>query len=102
MIDKVEIIIGNGLSDEYLIMINNHVKKAFVNDNIIDIADDYVERLLEIIKYWKNEYGNDNKIDSIEFTITLYEDNIEEKYHGKGIFPDNYNELKELLGELHD
>lgn len=102
MIDKVEIIIGNGLADEYLIMINNHVKKAFVNGKVIEVTDDYVDRLLQIIKYWKNEYGNDNKIDSIEFTITLYEDNNEEKYHGKGIFPDNYNEFKELLGELHD
>jgi hypothetical protein len=102
MIDKVEIIIGNGLSNEELIMINNHSKKAYVNDNIVEIPNDFVDRLLDIIKYWKNEYGTNNNIDAKEFNITLYEDNIEEKYHGKGIFPDNFDLLKELLGELHD
>ena len=102
MIDKVEIIINEGSAKKELIMINNHSKKAFVNGKIKDISNDYVKKIVGIIKYWKREYGSSNQFEPIEYTITLYEGNIAEKHHGKGIFPNNYEELIELLGELHD
>jgi len=102
MIDKVEIVINEGLSNEELIMINNQSKKAFVNGEVKEIPNDFVDRLIEIVKYWKKEYGSSNQFETTEYTISLFEGNIEETYHGKGIFPSNYNELKELLGELRD
>lgn len=102
MIDKVEIEINEGSANKELIMINNHSKNAFVNGDVKDIPNDFVDRLVEIVKYWKKEYGSSNQFETTEYTISLFEGNIEETYHGKGIFPSNYNELKELLGELHD
>ena len=102
MIDKVEIIIGDGISTQETIYINNIIKKAYINGEVKKIPENYADRLIEIVKYWKNEYGTSEGLEKVEFKLSIYGDNIEETYHGKGMFPNNYDELIELLGELHD
>ena len=52
-------------------------------------------------RLWKKEYGALNGIDQEEFKITIISD-VEETIHGKGVFPNNYQEFMELLGELND
>ena len=102
MINKVEIIISNGLEIQELITIDNITKEAIVNDKKTIIKENFIERLIEIIKYWKNEYGTKDIIDALEFTINIYEDNNKYVYHGKGILPSNFNIFRELLGEINE
>ena len=65
------------------------------------IEKEWKERFLRTIRSWKKEYGVLNGIDQEEFKITIIS-NKEEVIHGKGVFPNNYQELMELLGELND
>jgi hypothetical protein len=102
MIDKVEIIIGNGLEIQESIAINNITKQAYVNGKIKTIQDDFIERLIDIIKYWKNENGTKDGIDALEYTITIYDGDKKYKYHGKGVLPSNFNVFRELLGEINE
>ena len=102
MIDKVEIYIVNGLTDNKEYIINNKTKKVYINGIIKDIKEDFVERLVDIIKFWKNDYGTETGLDVNEYTINLYENNIKETYHGKGNYPTNFELFIELLGELNE
>ena len=45
------------------------------------------------------EYGTANTIDAEEFTITVNKEVIS---HGKGIFPKEYINIKNILGGVND
>ena len=51
---------------------------------------------------WKNEYGGSTTIDAEEFLVTVTTNKGKETFHGKGIFPHNYEALKELLSDQYD
>ena len=102
MIKAIEIILNNGMASgsNYLISYTNKV--CYFNDKKYELNDEFLDKLKHILLYWKNEYGTNNKlIDAEEFTITVYSDDGEDKFHGKGIYPDNYGLLKELLGDIN-
>lgn len=102
MVNFIEITIKSGIREilSSRILFNDNI--CIMNNNKYKIDDDFKNKILSIICLWKNEYGYDNNIDSEEFTITV--DSIDGKdiFHGKGIFPDNYNYLIRMLGDLHD
>lgn len=101
MIKTIEIIIKNGIFEtiSFLLIYDNNI--CYLNNKKYSIDNSFKENLLRIIRTWKNEYGSINGIDIEEFTITITT-NKEEKIHGKGVFPDNYNELINLIGGLYD
>ena len=102
MIDFIEIKIQNNLSNFLDVLIINSKNICYKNNKKYNVTDEFLKDIISTICLWKNEYGSDSKIDSEEFTITVKTDIKEEKFHGKGIFPNNYEHLKELLVMLND
>lgn len=101
MIKAIEIIIKSGVNITYNCIISYTNKTCYLNDKKYEVTDEFLNTLKNTILYWKNEYGTSNKIDAEEFTIIVYSEDGEDKYHGKGIYPNNYSLLKEMLGDLH-
>ena len=101
MIKTIEIMIHNGIFEKINFLLIYDKNICYLDNKKYTIDDEFKSQLLRIIRTWKNEYGTANGMDLEEFTITV---NTEDKetFHGKGIFPDNYNSLIELLGGLND
>jgi len=100
MIEIIEIFIQNAGQKKVECLIIYDKKNCYLNEKKYKIDDQFINRLENILLTWKNEYGYSNKIDTEEFIIKIKTTNSVDKIHGKGIFPDNYNQLLELLGEL--
>ena len=102
MVESIEIIIQNGLRELTHALVTYQDKICYMNNNKYIVNDDFLDGLVRTIRLWKNEYGSSKIVDSEEFTIIVRTKEGEESFHGKGIFPSNYNSLKELLGGIHD
>lgn len=100
MIDKIEIIISSGSYQRYNAYIDYHKKICYLNNSVYNLNEQILTRLKDIIYTFKKEYGNSNVIDIEEFEIIVTTHNQINKYHGKGIYPTNYQELINLLGEI--
>ncbi len=102
MIESIEVLIRNGIHITMNALILYPKRTAYINDKKYQITDSYLEELEEIIYLWKNEYGSSNTIDAEEFLVTVTTNKGKETFHGKGIFPHNYEALKELLSDQYD
>ena len=101
MIKTIEIIINNGIFENIKCLIIYEKDICYLNDKKYSINKEWKDTLIRIIRTWEKEYGSKSGIDLEEFTITITS-NKKEVIHGKGIFPENYHNLIELLGDLHD
>lgn len=101
MIEKIEIIINYGLFKCDEIEIDCINKKIIQNKKEKEIKEKEISELIKLISSWDKEYNSSNEIDSEEFYIRLLGNNIEENYHGKGVFPTNYSYFKEIIGEIN-
>lgn len=99
MIQSVEINVKNGVTNELNALVIFSKNVCYINNHEYQISEEFKDELLDTIYMWKHEYGSDGNIDSKEFLITVRTDNKEEYFHGKGIFPENYGTIEELLGE---
>lgn len=99
MVEAVEIILKNGIREkDYLFVYKNN--SCYLNNKKYQIKEEQKEKLLTIISSWENEYGSTNDIDIQEFSIKVITKEKVDIFHGKGIYPTNYNELIELLGDI--
>ena len=76
----------------------NHTSLEIENDMINNekiISKEEIDNLLRIIRLWKKEYGTLDRLDAEEFYINVDGDVV----HGKGVFPNNYNELKNWINK---
>ncbi len=99
MIREIEIMIKNGCHITHRIQMILEEKRWITNTKKV-IEDEQIKRLQDIMLNWKKEYGKSNVIDAEEFQIRIISSNWIEEYHGCGNYPDNYQELKEIIGEL--
>ena len=101
MINSVEINIFNGPTIKTIAMVYFNENICLLNNNKYSINNEFKEELVRIIRTWKNEYGTSNNIDDQEFKVIV---NADKKYtyHGKGIFPSNYQRLIEMIGDLNE
>lgn len=102
MIQTIEVTIRNGLQDSIIALIVYAKNICYVNNKKYHVSDSFMEEFLQTIYPWQNEYGTDGNIDSEEFIITINSTDGKEIYHGKGVFPHNYQNIKDLLGDIHD
>lgn len=102
MIQSIEVVIKSGPVDiiNALVLCSKNI--CYINDKKYKVPNSFIEELKETIYLWKEEYGADENIDSEEFNIIVKSTDGKDKFHGKGIFPHNYDYLKELLGDVHD
>lgn len=101
MIDTIEINISNGVLFQISAFVFFKEKICYINDRKYLVNESFLAQLKGIIYTFKNEYGTSGQIDAEEFTIKVCSQGVEDVYHGKGIFPTNYVELKELLGDIY-
>jgi len=102
MIQTVEVIIKNGLNITKDALLVYPKKTLYINRQKYQVEDSFIEEFLQTIYPWKNEYGEDGNIDSEEFIVIVKTKEGTEQFHGKGIYPHNYESLKELLEEEND
>ena len=102
MIKTIEILITSGPIDLYNAQILPTKKIVYLNNHKYEVDDDYMNKILDVICLWKEEYGYDNKIDTEEFNITIITSNSKNTIHGKGYYPSNYKMLKDMLEEIYD
>lgn len=102
MVQSVEINIRNGVNSslDALVVFSKNI--CYINNNKYEITDEFKDELLDTIFMWKHEYGTDDNIDSKEFLIKVKTKDKIEQYHGKGIFPENYSVIEELLSETDE
>ena len=75
-------------------------KKVNINGISKDITLEKIEKFLDIIYLWKNEYIDNSKIDGESFKIEVTDDETTTMFKGKNKFPKNYNAFKNWVGEL--
>lgn len=102
MVDKIEILIKNGVIQETNILIIPEEKTCHINGKKLNITEKTVDIILSILATWKYEYGNSEDIDIQEFKVIVYSNNTKTMYHGKGRFPNNYYEFLKILGGIQD
>ena len=101
MVDKIEIIINNGVIFEKNIQIIPNKNICYINNEEYRIENGKVEKILDILATWKYEYGNTG-IDKDEFKVVVYSKGYETTYHGKGNYPRNYFEFLDILGGIQN
>lgn len=99
MIESVEVNINSGVNTSLHALVLFSKNICYINNHEYQISEEFKDELLDTIFMWKHEYGSDGNIDSKEFTIKVKSNGREEIFHGKGIFPENYNTIEELLSD---
>jgi hypothetical protein len=99
MIDNINILISRGTSNIYKILIDPNNNSCYINQKKYEISNKLINKILDIIVTWKYEYGYSNTLDAEEFTVIINSAKVV-AYHGKGIFPENYNELLSIIGGI--
>ena len=102
MIETIEIMIKNVANEQLSVLVMCSENICYKNNKKYKVTKEFIEDLIRTIRLWKTEYGNSENIDSEEFTIVVKTGEQKEMFHGKGVFPNNYQYLMELLGELYD
>ena len=102
MIETIEIMIQNGPIQSLYALIVYPRNICYKDNKKYIVTDDFLKEITRTIRLWKNEYGTSNIIDDEEFKVIVKTKEKEETFHGKGIFPNNYEHLKEVLGDLYD
>ena len=99
MIDSINIIISRGTVNIYKILIDPNNNFCYINQKKYEINNKLINKIIEIIVTWKYEYGCSNTLDAEEFIVKINSAKAI-TYHGKGIFPENYNELLSIIGDI--
>ena len=100
MIDAIEIKINSGSYNRINALIDYNNKKCYMNNKTYKVDNTFLEELKKILYTFKKEYGSINAIDIEEFEIIVTNKNHKDRYHGKGIYPNNYKDLINLLERL--
>ena len=100
MIDTIEITIHNGIFVTKNALIVPQAKVCYYNNRKYNVEDSWIQEIINMIFHWNHEYGSTSDIDIEEFDIKIIGENKETTDHGKGIYPHNYESLKEHLEAL--
>ena len=103
MVDKIEVVINNGVFREKEILVEPSKNLCCIDKNEYQIKDEEISKILSILSTWKYEYGNnENIIDCQEFSINVFSNDTKTTYHGKGNFPTNYLEFLNIFGGIQN
>ena len=98
MIDEIIIKITRNLED-IIYLINYKELTCTCNERTRRISEEDLNEIMNYLVLLDKEYGTANTIDAEEFTITVNKEVIS---HGKGIFPKEYINIKNILGGVND
>ena len=100
MIRTIEIIRNNGLIQKTNLILIYELNVCYLDNKKYQVSDEFKKDLVRTIRTWKTEYGQAKGIDAEEFKITVTTDKGKDVMHGKGIYPDNYEHLIKLIGDI--
>lgn len=99
-INSIEIIIEeNGVT--YDLNIIPRDLKVYISNLEKKIEISMIEKILDIICKWDYEYVDDSKIDVPVCTIKVNTKEGTDKYLLKGVFPNGYRELRDMVAEIY-
>ncbi len=101
MINLIEVSITAGILNKYNLMIIPNENICYLNNKKYSIEKEIIDRILALISLWEIEYSTKDGIDLEEFTITITTTDSVDKIHGKGIYPNNYKRLLDIIGEIN-
>lgn len=109
MIDGIKsiILIKEGLAKSEFKIINDDGFNMYFNNEIKRLNNDlmlyFLDKFFRIIADWKNEYINNNGIDYEYWDLKIeYSDNSIKEYKGRGMYPNNFIALENLIFEIYD
>lgn len=95
MINKIEMYLPN-----YNVIIDNN--NAYINDKTLLLNEEDIDNIIREIRAWKEEYKK-NALEESDYYIRLYNNDELVKAHlFHGSFPENFNNLLEIVGDLYD
>lgn len=97
---KIDTMSGIIKNLDITIIPNQHI--CYVNDKNYDINDEFVDKVIRIIRTWGNTDNITNVIDAQECNIIVKTKDEESLINIKGDYPENYNELFNLFEELQN
>lgn len=100
MVDNIEIIIKQGAISIFEIFVYPKNNICYINNKNYVIKKEAINQLLGILSGWKYEYGISNVVDAEEFIVKVSSDSQVTSYHGKGIYPNNYDVFRSILGGI--
>ncbi len=100
--DKIEEILiqVSDLGNLLEIGISTKINRVIVNKNVYEILPSMIERFYSIIRTWEENYSGSILENSEMFRILLKEENKIHTIEGIGLYPKNYSEFKEWVGEV--
>lgn len=101
MIELIEIIISNGALNKYNLIIIPEKEICFLNSEKYSFNKEKINDILNILSLWKKEYGIKEGLDLEEFTITIKTKTNIKKIHGKGVYPNNYKQLLDIISKIN-
>lgn len=99
-----------GFTDNYEVfkVVNNNGFYMYINEGIAKRVDNklmlyFFDNFFRVISDWKHEYINNYGVDLENWSLRIeYGDGNIKEYHGKGMYPDNFNVLESLIYEMID
>lgn len=101
MIKTIEILVTEGILNKYNLLIIPIQNICFLNEKKYSISKEKINNIIKIISLWSKEYGTKSGIDLQEFQITITTSQEIDKIHGKGIYPNNYKQLLDIIGDIN-
>ena len=76
--------------------------KGIINDKALFITEDDYYDIFRVIRLWKELYKNNSIINETKYFIKVYDNNkLSAKYEFDGAFPDNFQNLVRVIGEIY-
>ena len=98
-VNKIEINIDNTFNTINVLIMPDTLK-AYKNNKENNIDEEYIKRLLRIISLWDHKYIDNSVIDGSSFEVKVYTTSGVDRFYGKNKYPNNYQELLDMLGDL--
>ena len=92
----------NALGEYLIIYINVKNKRLILNNIEKSITEEKIYDLLRIIRNWKGNYQNSKIMDGESFKIIINTNEGTTIIKGKGNYPSNYQEFKELMNGIKE
>ncbi len=95
---KIEIF---SYSQYYKVLVNTENNACIINGNVVNYnAEKFAKKLCRIVWNWEEKYVSSSfALDTGSFDVLMIENNEKFHYSGKGAYPENFDELVDLIEE---
>ena len=77
-------------------------EKVLIDDEYYPIGKEKIEKLINIICTWDNDYGISESLDGNYFEVSVYYDGKVDRMRGRRGMPSNYEEFANYIRSIYD